>query len=165
MYDAKILATLIDEPKKVNGEQAEKQVLEAGNWMISHAFCSYLMAKTKMVKEKAEAWAASDNPVLKSAGYALFYHLAKDNKKLPDEYFEPYLDLIEANIQSEENFVKDGMNNALLMIGQRSKTLNERALAIAKKIGKVEVDYGDNSCEAPDCVKHLSSPRIQAKFA
>ena len=81
-----------------------------------------------------------------------------------EPFFEPYLDIIEKKLQKEENFVKDGMNSALLRIGMRSRKLNRRALRIAKKIGKVEVDYGDNSCEAVDCAKHLTSPRMRAQF-
>ena len=57
------------------------------------------------------------------------------------------------------------MNNALWMIGQRSKPLNIQAIEIAKKIGKIEVDYGDNSCQAIDVLKHLTGERIQQKFA
>ena len=73
-------------------------------------------------------------------------------------------DLADEWLHEEENFVKDAMNNALIMIGSRSKALNERAISVAKFIGKVEVDYGDNSCQAMDGVKHLNSDRIQSKL-
>jgi hypothetical protein len=83
---------------------------------------------------------------------------------LEDSYFQPILDAIEKSLQSEENFVKDAMNNALFMIGRRSKSLNMCALEVANNIGQVEVDYGDNSCQPVNCVKHLSRERIQQKF-
>ena len=67
-------------------------------------------------------------------------------------------------LQNEENFVKDAMNTALWMIGQRSKHLNALVLDAANTIGKVEVDYGDNSCKAMDLTEHLTSERIQKKL-
>ena len=51
-----------------------------------------------------------------------------------------------------------------MAIGLRNVALNKRALKAAKKIGKVEVDYGDNSCQAVDVIKHLTSDRIKEKF-
>lgn len=164
-YDAKTLATIIDDPKQVGEAQVEEQIKDVDFWMLSYSYCSNLLAKTPFVQKKMEAWTVSSDHLLRRCGYLLLYHVARDDKKLPDAYFEPYLDAIEKSLQSEENFVKDAMNNALCAIGQRSKPLNTRAIAIAKKIGKVEVDYGDNSCQALDCYKHLTAERLQQKFA
>ena len=43
--------------------------------------------------------------------------------------------------------------------------LNKRALAAVKSYWPIEVDYGDNSCEPVDVIKHLTGPHIQAKVA
>lgn len=164
-YDAKTLATIIDDPKQVSEAQVEEQIKDADFWMLSYSYCSNLLAKTSFAQKKMEAWTASSDHLLRRCGYMLLYHLAKNDKKLPDAYFAPYLDTIEKSLQAEENFVKDAMNNALCAIGQRSKPLNTRAIAVVKKIGKVEVDYGDNSCQALDCYKHLTAERVQQRFA
>ncbi len=162
--DTRILATLVDNPKEVTPEQAEQQISEKHGWMLSNAYCSYLLSKTSFAKEKAVEWMETSDNLKKRCGFLLLYNLAKDDKKLPDSFFMPYLDMIEAKLQSEENFVKDSMNTALLAIGQRNRTLNSRAIDVAHAIGVVEVDYGDNSCQAIDCLKHLTSERIQSKF-
>ncbi|MDW7694779.1 DNA alkylation repair protein [Flammeovirgaceae bacterium SG7u.111] len=141
----------------------EKQVGDLHFWMLSHAYCSVMLPKVKFAVELAEEWHNEEDDLKRRCAYLLLYQIAKDNKKLPDSFFEPYLSLIESNIQQEENFVKDAMNTALLMIGQRSAALHARALGIAKKIGKIEVDYGDNSCQAADCVMHLGSDRVKKK--
>jgi 3-methyladenine DNA glycosylase AlkD len=163
VYESKLLATLIDEPKKVTEEQVDKQVKELEFWMMSYAYCSNLLPKTSFVKEKAVAWATSDDKLLRRCGYALLYELSKD-KKVEDEYFEPYLEIIENSIQKEDNFVKDAMNMALFGLGKRSAKMNTKSLDIAKSIGKIVVDYGDNSCEAIDCVKHLSNEKLIQKL-
>lgn len=165
IYDAKILATIIDNPREITEDQVNRQIRETGFWLLCHSYCSNLLAKTSFVQKKAEEWAVSKDDLLRRCGYQMLCHIAKDNKSLDNAYFQPYLKVIEKTIQSEENFVKDAMNNALWMIGQRSKPLNARAIEIAKKIGKIEVDYGDNSCQAIDVLKHLTGERVQQKFA
>lgn len=165
VYDAKILATIIDDPKQVTRKQIDRQIKDINHWMFNHAYCNYLLGKVPFLQSLVEEWTQSENVIERRCGYLCLYQLCKNNKKLPDDFFLPYIDTIEANLQSEENFVKDGMDTALFRIGQRSKVLHARALAAARKIGKVVVDYGDNSCEAVDVVKHLTSERILKKFA
>ena len=40
VYDARVIGTLIDEPKKMTREQAESQVDELGFGMLAHVYCS-----------------------------------------------------------------------------------------------------------------------------
>lgn len=165
VFDLKTLAILVEEPKLVTREQVEQQVEEIHFWMLSHVYCSMLLPQLPFARELAIAWADSDHTARRVCGFSLIGQLARDVKTTEDSFFEPYMARIEYSLQSEENFVRDAMNNALLMIGMRSKKLHAKALAIAKKIGPVEVDFGDNSCQATDVVKHLSSDRVKAKVA
>ncbi len=164
-YEMVTLATLIDEPDKVTREQVEEQVKSLRFWMLAHSYCSNLMPKVAFQQELAEEWLHESDDVKRRVSYLLYYNIARDNKSLDDTYFEPIIDTIKSRLQQEENFVKDGMNNALIMIGSRSKKLHERALSAARHIGKVVVDYGDNSCQALDAVQHLNNKRVRAKLA
>jgi hypothetical protein len=47
------------------------------------------------------------------------------------------------------------MNNALINIGVRSSALQKKAIAAAKRIGKVEVDHGETGCKTPDAVAYI----------
>ncbi len=164
VYDAKILATYIADPNLLSSNQIDTQIPEATHWLLSHSYCSNLLAKSALARTKAITWCADPDHLLRRCGYLLLYHLAKDDPSLPDDFFLPYLNTIQKKIQNEENFVKDAMNNALLMIGQRNSHLHNTALDIARKIGKVEVDYGENACQAIDCVAHLSGQRVLYKL-
>jgi 3-methyladenine DNA glycosylase AlkD len=163
IYDALVLSTIVDNPNEVTPEQIEQQVKEVDFMTLTQSF-SNLVCKTSFAKEKAITWAASDDSNIRRCGYALIYHLARDEKKLDDNFFENYISIIEKNILSEENFVKDAMNNALLMIGQRNKNLNTKALAAAKSIGKIHVDYPDKSAVATNCYEQLSGKAVQEKI-
>lgn len=47
------------------------------------------------------------------------------------------------------------MNSALIAIGIRNPKLERKALAAAKRIGKVEVDHGETSCKTPDAPTYI----------
>ncbi|MEE4256883.1 MAG: DNA alkylation repair protein [Bacteroidales bacterium] len=164
-YDMITLATMVDEPSKVTRKQVEEQVKSLQFWMLAHSYCSNLMPKVSFQKELAEEWISEENDIKRRIAYLLIYNIARDYKSLDVAWFETHIDHIKENLQSEENFVKDAMNNALIMMGSRSKALHDRALLAARFIGKVDVDYGDNSCVALDAVSHLSSERIKKKLS
>lgn len=164
IFESKTLATLIDNPKVITRQQINQQVQDLNFWMLSHAYCNYLLPKYPAINNLAEEWIESENELEKRCGFQLYYQIAKNNKKLPEDYFLPIIDMIERDLQEQENFVKDAMNNALWSIGMRSKALNARCIKAANSIGKVNVDYGQNSCEAINVTAHLTADRIQKKF-
>ena len=81
--------------------------------------------------------------------------MSRQNNGLPDAYFEKYLGVIESKIASDKNWVKYAMNNALINIGVRNPQLERKAIAVAKRIGKVEVDHGETACKTPDAVPYI----------
>ncbi len=163
IYDCKVMACLVEEPKKVTKEQITNQLLDSKNWMLSHAYVQNVLAKVPYSVELFNEWYASDEEIKRRSAYGMLYYIAQSNKTLGNAFFEKQLDIIEKKLQQEENFVRDTMNNAVWLIGQRNKELHKRALEVAQNVGKVVVDYGDNSCEAIDCIKHLTSDRIKKK--
>ena len=63
---------------------------------------------------------------------------------------------IEAKIHTAPNWVKAGMNLALIAIGIRNSTCQKPAVAAAKRIGKVDVDQGDTCCKTPDAITYIA---------
>lgn len=161
--EAKLMACLISLPKELSTPQLEKMALSAGNWMITHTFLQNVMSKALDQVTISDMWRNSEQNQLRCCGFGMLYYLVKD-KTVSDDYFVALIPEIELKLQTESNFVKDQMNTALLAIGQRSAVLHKACLAAALRIGKVVVDYGDNSCQAVDVVKHLSSERVLGKF-
>jgi len=98
-----------------------------------------------------------------SAGWSILSRLALEDKSTKDEDFAPYLGKIEKEIHTSKNRVRYSMNNALIAIGARSSKLERRALAIAKRIGTVEVDHGETGCKTPDAVSYI--PKARARQA
>ena len=47
------------------------------------------------------------------------------------------------------------MNGALIAIGLRSPALRKKAVAAARRIGKVDVDHGETGCKTPDADSYI----------
>jgi len=167
-YDAKILALLIDEPKKVTREQAERQVEELNAGMLSHVFscCDATLAKTTFAFELAIDWMESKDAIRRRCGFGLLYELSKKKVKgMDDDYLMQRIDHIRENIHDEDMWVREAMNTALMGVGKRNQALNRAAIKAAREIGPVDIDYGDdNRCEPLDVLKHLTSPHLKDKF-
>jgi 3-methyladenine DNA glycosylase AlkD len=167
-YDAKILGLLIDDPRQVTREQAEEQVQQLSGGMLSHVFssCDATLAKTSFAFDLAQDWMNSKDPVRRRCAYGLLYELSKKQVKgMDDNYLLQRIDFIRDHIHDEEMWVREAMSAALMGIGKRNRTLNQAAIAAAKAIGPVDVDYGDdNSCEPLDVLKHLTSPYLTKKL-
>ena len=75
VYDARVVALLIDDPKEVTREQAEVQVEQLGAGQLVHVFasCDATLAKAPFAVELADAWVRSDEPVRRECGYGLLY--------------------------------------------------------------------------------------------
>ena len=153
-HEARLLAAMIADPKKMDAEPAELWAQDLQNYVQTDEFSS-LIGKTSFVQEKMEAWTLSDKEWVGRAGWHLLANIAQHDDVLPDEYFLAYLARIENEIHQRKNRVRDGMNNALIAIGIRNPELTEKAKVVAEKIGKVEVDHGQTSCKTPDAVGYI----------
>jgi 3-methyladenine DNA glycosylase AlkD len=169
VYDAKVVGLLIDDPKQVTREQAEKQVEELNAGLLSHVFasCNATLAKTPFAFDLACDWMESKDEVRRRCAYTLFYELSKKNiKAMDDAFLLGRIAHIQKTIHDEEMWVRESMTGALMGIGKRNKKLNAAAIKAVKAIGPVDVDYGDdNSCEPVDVLKHLTSDYLKQKFA
>ncbi len=152
-HDAKVLATMITDPAKLTSGELDSWTKDLNDSAITNAFA--LMAiHSPVAQKKFEKWCDSTSELLGQAGWTMLA-IATENAEFPDAYFEPYLETIERDIHRRKNRVRYAMNNALIAIGKRSDKLQKKALAVAKKIGKVEVDHGDTSCKTPDAAAYI----------
>ena len=167
IYEMKVIALLIDDPKSLSIEQAEKQVEQLHGGYLAHVFssCDATLAKAPFVVELADKWVESDDPIRKRCGYGLLYEISKSKKKsAPDDaYFLNHIAKIDSTYENETTDGLMSMAGALMGIGKRSKVLNESALAVAIKIGPIDFDP-DGRCDPMDVTKHLTSDYLKEKL-
>jgi 3-methyladenine DNA glycosylase AlkD len=153
IHEARILATIIADPKQVTEEQMESWVLDFDSWDICDQCCMNLFDKTPFAWQKALAWSARDAEFVRRAGFALMATLAVHDKHATDEQFEPFFTCIREQSTDDRNFVKKAVNWALRQIGKRNATLRSRALAVARDLA--ESDARPARWIGKDAVKEL----------
>ncbi len=168
IYDVKIIALLIDEPKKMTWEQAELQVEHLNQGHLVHVFssCGTPLANTPFVVELVSKWVNSKDKIRRSCAYGLLYEISKSKKKsTPDDsFFLERIEYIRTSFPSENNAVLGSMGGALFGMGKRSTRLNTAALEVAKTIGPIQIESSGSNCEPFDVVKHLTSDYVKEKL-
>ena len=167
IYEMKIISLLIDDPKTLTIEQAERQVEQLSGGYLAHVFssCDATLSRAPFVVELADRWIESKDPKRQRCGYGLLYEISKSKKKSApgEDYFLSYIDRIEKAFANQPMPVLMAMGSALTGIGKRSKTLNAAALRVAKKIGPIDFDP-DGRCDPMDVAKHLTSDYVTCKL-
>jgi 3-methyladenine DNA glycosylase AlkD len=137
VHEARLLATIIEDPQIITEEQMEQWVKEIDSWDICDACCGNLFDKTPFAYRKAVEWSSRKEEYVKRAGFVLMAELAVHDKKASDEKFLEFLPLIKKESNDERNFVRKAVNWSLRQIGKRNLKLNEACVKTAKEIQKI----------------------------
>jgi len=167
IYEMKVISLLVDDPKQLTEEQAERQVDQLDGGYLAHVFssCDATLAKTSYVVDLAEKWINSDSEIRQRCGYGLLYEISKDKRKsAPEEaFFTGHINQIEKKYASQSIPVLMAMAGALQGMGMRTKGLNAQALVVANKIGPIEFDP-TGKCDPFNVAKNLTSDYAKKKF-
>ncbi len=153
-HDAMVLATTIADPAAVRSSRLDAWARDLDSYVLTDAFAS-LAGKTPFVRAKFKKWSRSADEWAGQAGWLMLCALARSDDDQPDEFFESQLAAIEEQIHGRKNRVRYAMNSALINIGGRNLELKAKAIAAAKRVGKVEVDHGETSCKTPDAAPYI----------
>jgi 3-methyladenine DNA glycosylase AlkD len=137
-HEARVIATLIDDPQRVTRRQMEQWARECDNWAATDACCCVLFDRTPFAIEKAHTWSARRAEFVKRCGFVLMAGLAVHRKELPDAVFHEFLPVIRREATDERNFVKKAVNWALRQIGKRNPRLRRAAIAEAKRVRQID---------------------------
>ncbi len=162
VHDARLLATLIDDPAKVTPRQMERWVRDFNSWGLCDAACGCLFDKTPYAPDMAIEWTGREAEYVKRAGFVLMATLAVHDKQAPDERFEKFLPYLVEHATDERNFVKKGVNWALRQIGKRNRRLNKLAIRTAKEIHKL--DSSSARWIASDALRELTSEKVKKRL-
>jgi len=134
VHEARILATLIDDPALVTRRQMDLWARDLDSWDVCDQACQNLFRYTPFAFAKAEEWARAKQEFVRRAGLSLMAGLAVKAKDAPDARFEAFFPLIAEAAADERNMVKKAASWALRQIGKRNAGLREKAIAEAEKI-------------------------------
>ncbi len=159
IHEARILASMIAEPRLVSAGQMEEWVNDFDSWDLCDQVCGNLFDKTPYAYQKAVQWSQQEQEFVRRAGFVMMAELAVHDKQAPDEAFLPFFPLIKQYADDERNFVKKAVNWALRQIGKRNDHLRGLALACAYDIQRM--DSKTARWIAKDALKELQAREIK----
>lgn len=162
VHEARLLASLIDEPAMVSEAQMETWVADLDSWDVCDGVCGNLFDRTPFALDKAVEWSSREPEFEKRAAFALMASAAVHRKDLPDAAFASLLPVIRAQAIDERNYVKKAVSWALRQIGKRSSGLNSQAVRTAERIERI--DSRAARWVARDALRELRSDAVQARL-
>jgi len=159
-HDARVFACWVADADKVTMKLLEAWAREVDNQALAIEL-SALAQDSDLAAKLMRKWIAKKGEWPRVLGWSVYARLvlqpARDLKEggLEDAEIGELLERIIATLQDAPNRTRHSMNQAVIAVGCRPgwKT---KALAAAKKIGPVEVDYGKTSCKADDAVAKIN---------
>ena len=163
IHEARILAALIAEPKRMTRRTMELWVKDFDSWDVCDQVVSNLFDKTSVAYELAFVWSVREEEYVRRAGYVMMAALAVHDKPASDRAFLDFLPVIVAGANDNRNFVRKAVNWALRQIGKRNLSLNQAAISCAQEIAGLD----SNSAKwiAADALRELKDPKIQERLA
>jgi 3-methyladenine DNA glycosylase AlkD len=162
-HEARILATLVDDPRQVTRRQINAWAADFENWAICDTACIRLFVRTPFAWDKAHEWAGSPREFVKRAAFALMASLANHDKGASDAQFLALLPLIERGAYDERHFVIKGADWALRRIGARNLALNAAAIAVAQRLSASGEAAG--RWVGKNASRELVSPKARSRLA
>ncbi len=163
IHEARILASIVDDPKLVTERQMESWVHEFDSWDVCDQACANLFDRTPFAFGKALEWSAREPEFEKRAGFVLMAGTAVHRKDEPDGAFHVFLPRIRAEAVDDRNYVKKAVSWALRQIGKRSAGLRADAIRTAREIEKLDARAA--RWIARDVLRELESPAVTQRLS
>jgi len=153
--DAMTLACQIFDPADVTMKEVDLWIKAVNYYMIAGEVAQ-LISESPLAKEVSKTWRDSPKEYVKEAGYSIVSRrLSHDAEAFSEKELSAILATIEKEIHDSPNRARMAMNSALIAIGGYVPSLTKKALEVADRIGKVEVDHGETSCKTPDARPYI----------
>ena len=162
IHEARMLATMVDDPEQVSDKQMEAWVLDFHSWDICDQCCSNLFDRTPHAYRKVEEWSRRDEEFVKRAGFVLMATLSVHDKKADDRVFREFFPLIIREATDDRLYVRKAVNWALRQIGKRNITLNREAIRVAEEIRGI--DSKAARWIASDALRELQGDKVQRRL-
>ncbi len=155
--DAMYLAGLIADEKKITKADLQHWVENAYWYMISEYTVAWVASESPYGWELGLEWIESDREQIATAGWATLANWCtiRPDSALDPDYLRKLLDRVGDTIHQSPNRVRYTMNGFVMACGISVVPLQDYAVQIAEKIGKVHVDVGDTSCKVPLAAEYI----------
>lgn len=162
IHEARILASMIDDPRRVTRAQMEDWAADFDSWDLCDQVCNNLFSAVRSAGATARAWCRRDEEYVRRAAFAIVAAQAVHDRDRDDEYFAAWLPRIRRAAADDRNLVKKAVNWALRQIGKRNLALRDAAIAEAE--GLLELESRSARWIARDALRELRSDAVAERL-
>jgi len=138
IHEARLLASLIDDPERVTSKQMERWVRDFDTWDLCDACCENLFHKTPFAFGKVSTWSGRREEYVKRAAFSLLASLATHDKRSPDSEFLRFLPVVVREATDERPLVRKAVAAALRQVGLRKASLRKAVAQTLAELGRME---------------------------
>jgi 3-methyladenine DNA glycosylase AlkD len=165
--DAQYLAGLVADGRKMTPAQLDSWAKSAGWGMIAGTIVPWVASEHPEGFALALKWIDSPKEGVGVSGWRTLGALAA---VVPDEglqvkQFSALLDRVSKTLSGAPDDVRSAMNSFVISCGTYIAALGDKAIATARRLGKVEIDVGETACEIPDAESSILKARRGAVVA
>lgn len=133
-HEAKLLAVLVFDKKKISHEKIESLILDVQSWDLCDHLCKNLIIKLKNYDEFITRWVTSTHIYQKRAAFTLIASSVIHDKSITADTLDDYLRLIREYSDRDHEHIKKAVSWALREIGKKDFTYNEKAILLAHEM-------------------------------
>jgi len=155
--DAMYLAGLTVYPKSMTKERLNSWVKKAYWYMLAEYTVASMAAESDYAMELAREWLDTEEEMIAACGWNTYsnYISITDDEKLDLSEIKRLLNRVKETIHEERNRVRYTMNQFVISVGAYIPALQDKAIEVAKAIGKVHVDVGQTACKVPLATEYI----------
>ena len=165
--DAQYLAGMIADGTRMTRAQIQKWADTAAWHMIGNFTVPWVASEHPEGFALAMKWIDSPKEGVVCSGWNTLGALAATvpDEKLPVKEFGKLLDRVARTLQKSPDNARYCMNGFVIACGTYIAPLADKAIATARKMGRVEVDLGETECKVPDAESYILKSRRGAPVA
>jgi 3-methyladenine DNA glycosylase AlkD len=165
--DAMYLAGLVADGSKMSRAQLDRWAKDATWHMIAGAIVPWVASEHADGIDIAVKWIDSPEEHIAVAGWTTLAAVVTTtpDDRLPIKQIASLLDRVVKTIKTSPNDVRYVMNGFVIACGTYVAPLADKAIDVARKMGKVNVDMGDTACQVPDAESYIIKSRRGASVA
>ncbi len=165
--DAQYLAGMVADGRQMTARELQRWADTAAWDMISGTTVPWVASEHPEGFALAVKWTTSQNEQVARAGWNTLGALAATvpDDRLPVAEFGQLLDRVAREMSAAADGARYSMNSFIIAVGTYMAPLGDKAIATARKVGKVDVDMGDTACKVPDAEAYIIKSRRGAAIA
>lgn len=165
--DAQYLAAMVADGRQMTARELQAWAQTASWDMISGFAIAWVASENPAGFKLASKWIDSKNEHTARAGWSTLGAIAAitPDADLPIAAYGKLLDRAAKSTHGAPDNVRYQMNNFVIMVGTYVAPLGAKAMATARRIGKVAIDMGDTDCKVPVAAEYIIKCRRGAPVA